>query len=59
MSYLNFLRKTDLEDPPHKWIGTYNTRQMVLSNFFRWLYNLYQNNESDQKNGLFIMHARY
>jgi len=44
-----FLRKTDLDDPTHKWIGTYNTRQIVLSNFFRWLYNLYQNNESDQK----------
>jgi len=37
--YLNSLRKTEYLDPTHKWIGTYNTRQMILSKFFRWLYN--------------------
>ena len=37
--YLNSLRKTESADPTHKWIGTFNTRQMVLSKFFRWLYN--------------------
>ncbi len=37
--YLNSLRKTESDDPTHKWIGTYNTRQMVLIKFFRWLYN--------------------
>jgi hypothetical protein len=27
------------EDPTHKWIGSYNGRQMILNKFFRWLYN--------------------
>jgi integrase len=39
MQYLSSLRKTELQDPSHRWIGTYNTRQMVLSKFFKWLYN--------------------
>lgn len=37
--YLNSLRKPESEDPTHKWIGTYNARQMILSKFFRWFYN--------------------
>ena len=37
--YLSGLRKTESQDPSHKWIGSYNTRQMVLSKFFKWLYN--------------------
>jgi integrase len=36
---LNSLRKSETEDPIHKWIGTYNTRQMMLIKFFRWIYN--------------------
>lgn len=44
--YLNSLRKPESIDPTHKWIGTYNTRQMILSKFFRWLYN---KNEFDSK----------
>jgi hypothetical protein len=40
------VRKTEIEDPNHKWIGTYNTRQMILGKFFRWRYN---RNESDFK----------
>lgn len=39
MQYLNSLKKTDHEDPLHKCIGTYNSRQMILLKFFRWLYN--------------------
>jgi hypothetical protein len=35
MQYLSTLRKTESEDPTHKWIGTYNTRQMVLNKFFK------------------------
>ena len=31
--YLNSLRKKESDDQTHKWIGTYNTRQMVLSKF--------------------------
>ena len=49
MDYLNSLRKTELDDPNHKWIGTYNARQMTINKFFKGLYNQYQNNESDQK----------
>jgi len=37
--YLSSLRKTELIDPTHRWIGTYNTRQMILNKFFRWFYN--------------------
>ena len=25
------------EDPLHKWIGSYNTKLVVLSRFFKWL----------------------
>lgn len=58
ISYLGSLKKKESDDPSHKWIGTYNTRQMVLNKFFRWLYNYYyqhnkdsnDNNELDQKN---------
>jgi len=39
LSYLNSLRKPVSEDPNHKWIGSYNTRQMIFNKFFRWLYN--------------------
>lgn len=36
IDYLNSLRKPEHLDPTHKWIGTHNTRQMILSKFFRW-----------------------
>jgi len=49
IDFLNSSRKIESEDPSHKWIGTYNTRRMILSKFFRWLYNQYQNNEMDQQ----------
>jgi hypothetical protein len=49
IDFLNSSRKIESEDPSHKWIGTYNTRQMILNKFFRWFYNQYQNNEMDQK----------
>jgi integrase len=39
LSYFNSLRKPESEDPRHKWVGTYNGRQMVLLKFFRWLYD--------------------
>lgn len=41
IDFLNSIRKNDLEDPTHKWIGTYNTRHMILSKFFRWIFNVY------------------
>src|SRR5918911_3677682 len=39
LSYLNSLKRSVLEDPTHKWIGSYNGRQMILNKFFRWLYD--------------------
>ena len=46
ISYLATLRKSLVEDPYQRWIGSYNGRQMILTKFFRWLYNP---NESDQR----------
>lgn len=39
LDYLNNLRKPISDDPTHKWIGSYNGRQMIFNKFFRWLYN--------------------
>lgn len=39
LSYLDSLRRPLSEDPNRKWIGSYNSRQMILNKFFRWLYN--------------------
>ncbi len=39
LDYLNSLKRSESDDPTHKWINTYNTRQAILSKFFRWLYN--------------------
>jgi integrase len=39
LSYLDALRRPLSEDPNQKWIGSYNSRQMILNKFFRWLYN--------------------
>jgi integrase/recombinase XerD len=36
--YLDSCRKSENEDPLHKWIGTYNSRRVVLFRFFKWLY---------------------
>jgi hypothetical protein len=30
LTYLNNVRKSSLEDPSNRWIGTYNGRQMIL-----------------------------
>jgi integrase len=39
LSYLSSLKKSESDDPTHKWINTYNTRQAILSKFCRWLHN--------------------
>jgi hypothetical protein len=39
LGYLNNLRKPVSEDPAHRWIGSYNGRQMIFNKFLRWLYN--------------------
>ncbi len=42
LDYLNNRRKSISEDPSQRWIGSYNGRQIILSKFFRWLYNPYE-----------------
>ena len=39
LNFLNSLRKSIDEDESQKWIGSYNSRQIILNKFFRWLYN--------------------
>jgi hypothetical protein len=36
--YLDSCRKSESEDPMHKWIGSYNTKRVILIRFFKWLY---------------------
>src|SRR5436309_7686637 len=38
LCYLDKCRKQESEDPLHKWIGSYNTKLVVLSRFFKWLH---------------------
>ena len=38
ISFLNSYKKTDSQDPLHKWIGTYNIIRAILIRFFKWLY---------------------
>jgi integrase len=48
---LDKCRKTEDEDQLHKWIGSYNSKLVVLSRFFKWLY--YPNVEDPKRrNGL-------
>jgi integrase/recombinase XerD len=37
--FLNSKRKSDLEDPIHSWIATYNLCIVTLGRFFEWLYH--------------------
>lgn len=39
ISFLNTLRKSETDDPIHKWIGTYNLYLMTIDTFFKWFYN--------------------
>jgi integrase len=47
LCYLDKCRKSENEDPLHKWIGSYNTKLVILSRFFKWLY--YPNIEDPNK----------
>ena len=38
LAFLNSFRKSDSQDPLHKWIGTYNLTRLLLMRFFKWLY---------------------
>ena len=48
LSFLNILRRSPIEDPTQKWIGSYNGRQMILNKFFKWLYNPYQSDHKEK-----------
>ena len=39
IAYLNDVKKPESDDPMHKWIGTYNYYNTILTKFFKWLYN--------------------
>jgi hypothetical protein len=34
-----FLERYRKDDPLHKWIGTYNLKYIILSQFFKWLHD--------------------
>jgi hypothetical protein len=38
LEFLDSHRKNEIQDPLHKWIGSYNTYRMHLLRFFKWLY---------------------
>jgi hypothetical protein len=39
IGFLDSYRKTETQDPMHKWIGTYNLFRVHLLRFFKWLYS--------------------
>jgi integrase/recombinase XerD len=39
IAFLETFRRTETQDPLHKWIGTYNIYRIHLMRFFKWLYN--------------------
>jgi integrase/recombinase XerD len=39
LSYLNSLRISEVSDPLHGWIGTYDNYLTVITKFFKWLYS--------------------
>jgi integrase/recombinase XerD len=38
VSFLNSVRKSETDDPNHKWIGTYNLYLVIITTFFKWFY---------------------
>jgi site-specific recombinase XerD len=38
LTHLDKGRKPESIDPMHKWIGSYNQKQIILFRFFKWLY---------------------
>ena len=47
LAFLDSLRKSEIADPLHRWIGTYNLYRVHLMRFFKWLY--YPDIESDKR----------
>jgi hypothetical protein len=38
IAFLDTYRRSEVQDPLHKWIGTYNIYRVHLLRFFKWLY---------------------
>jgi integrase len=47
LGFLDSFRKTETQDPLHKWIGTYNIYRVHLLRFFKWFY--YPETEPDKR----------
>jgi integrase len=47
ITFLDRLRKPEVVDPLHKWIGTYNLYRIYFLRFFKWLY--YHDVESNKR----------
>jgi integrase len=47
ITYLDSLRKSESQDPMHKWIGSYNLYRIYFIRFFKWLY--YPDIEQDKR----------
>ena len=45
--YLDSSRKPESQDPFHKWIGSYNTKRIIVIRFLKWLY--YQGIDSPER----------
>jgi hypothetical protein len=39
IAFLESLRKSEIADPLHRWIGTYNLYRVHLIRFFKWLFS--------------------
>ena len=39
LAFLDSLRRSEIADPLHRWIGTHNLYRIHLIRFFRWLYS--------------------
>jgi uncharacterized protein YihD (DUF1040 family) len=38
LCYLDKCRKSEDEDPLHRWIGSYDVKRAILTRFFKWLH---------------------
>ena len=47
LSFLDDIRKSETDDPMHKWIGSHNIKCETILRFYKWLY--YQNIEDSKK----------
>jgi integrase/recombinase XerD len=56
LCYLDKCRKPENEDPFHKWIGSYNTKLVTISRFFKWLY--YPNVEDPKRRNELSAHEK-